>query len=370
MIDMKHTFLVASLLLMLTACGGNSSKEVMTDCKVIKVDISEVRPLDLTEFVKRITFTPLETNDSSLIGEVHSVQVRNGKTFINSHREEVIAFDEQGKFLFNTNVRKGVGPQDYYYAMSTNVDSKENITFYHFHHHQMKEDDNLRNRRNMDDTRGRDSTLSAMRFRDHYRLDDDLFLVRDYCHTHFYSLSQKKAIKTLFNGDNGLNYCSIPLLEQDGTCYFSKYYPGDTLFCVNKEKLTLEPVVIYDFGGESFNLNDLAVDMGIAYLNSVIMTTKKIFVGDKLHYADKDLCFFMQNGEGGFLAYTSGDLQAVYKNPNLFPYAVEGNKLYQLVMPDKIKDYIHPTLVDEESLKRIENLLEDDNQVLVCYELR
>ncbi len=363
-------FYYTAALLALCACGGNQQKEVPADCKVIKVAISDARPLDLTEFVKRITFTPLETNDSSLIGDVHSVQVRNGKTFINSRREEVIAFDEQGKFLFNTNVRKGTGPQDYYYAWSTSVDRKENVTFYHYHHHQMREYDNRLNLLNTYDILGMDSTLSAMRFRDHYRLDDDLFLVRDYCHTHFYSLSQKKAIKTVFNDYSPVGYSYLPLVEQDGTCYFSKYYPGDTLFCVNKEKLTLEPVVIYDFDGESFNLNNLVGEMDIEYLNSVIMTTQKILVGDKLHYADKDLCFFMQNGEGGFLAYTSGEQQAVYRNPNLFVQAVEGNKLYQLVMPDKIKDYIHPTLVDEESLKRIENLLEDDNQVLVCYELK
>ena len=52
------------------------------------------------------------------------------------------------------------------------------------------------------------------------------------------------------------------------------------------------------------------------------------------------------------------------------PYTVyEGNFIYA-ALQEEIDKHINPILVDGESLERIKSLKEDDNQVLVIYELK
>ena len=62
----------------------------------------------------------------------------------------------------------------------------------------------------------------------------------------------------------------------------------------------------------------------------------------------------------------------MHKNGSLpIPRAVENDKFYTLVWPDKLEDYINDTeLINEESLKRIKQIKEDDNPVLICYVLK
>ena len=52
------------------------------------------------------------------------------------------------------------------------------------------------------------------------------------------------------------------------------------------------------------------------------------------------------------------------------PNAIYENKLIYAAMPDVVERCIDVSLVDAESLERIKNLKEDDNQVLIIYELR
>lgn len=52
------------------------------------------------------------------------------------------------------------------------------------------------------------------------------------------------------------------------------------------------------------------------------------------------------------------------------PSAIEDNKFYYAALPHKVNTFIDKALMDKQDIERIENFKDDDNQVVVCYELK
>ena len=89
------TILIGALVLTLCACSGEPKEEI----EVIKVDIENAQPLKLTDFVKSITLVPLETNETCLIKNIKKLVMQDRKVYIQNDRQDVLVFDENGKFL-------------------------------------------------------------------------------------------------------------------------------------------------------------------------------------------------------------------------------------------------------------------------------
>jgi len=108
-----------------------------------------------------------------------------------------------------------------------------------------------------------------------------------------------------------------------------------------------------------------------------MMNTEKMFLLDKIHLPHADFCFLAnvkdkkggvtyQDKNGKVTTYTYSYDKTFFPVPN----AIHENKLIYAAMPDVVERCIDVSLVDAESLERIKNLKEDDNQVLVIYELK
>ena len=52
------------------------------------------------------------------------------------------------------------------------------------------------------------------------------------------------------------------------------------------------------------------------------------------------------------------------------PSAIEDNKFYYAALPHKVNTFIDKALMDKQDIERMENFRDDDNQVVICYELK
>ena len=108
-----------------------------------------------------------------------------------------------------------------------------------------------------------------------------------------------------------------------------------------------------------------------------MMNTEKMFLLDKIHLPYADFCFLanLKDKKGGFTYKDKDGKVTTYTydyDKKFFPVpnTIFGGKLVYAAMPDVVEKCIDVSLVDAESLKRIKNLKEDDNQVLIIYELK
>ena len=105
---------------MVVSCKGTKS-----DCAVdrtIECRESQIRP-DIPEYVKEVTFLPLEAGDNTLLGSVDKVAFYNDLIYIADYSSrKILAYDMNGKLCFVLD-RQGRGPGEYLEVKSFTVDS-------------------------------------------------------------------------------------------------------------------------------------------------------------------------------------------------------------------------------------------------------
>ena len=364
---MKNFTLVLFLILSFCSCQKQEQKNM-------KINISSAQELNLHKLIKEINVFPLETNDSCLIAENHTMQVRYGYTYINNDQKEVLKFETNGEFIWSTLPLRGEGLGNYVIAYSCYVDREENLGIYEVYLPRIQEyTKNLNFKR----TQAIEipNTLSSQRKRVHIKLNDSIYIVKDYKDIHFYNINQHQVIKTIHQEFPTLlgQTTHLMLENYDNKWHYSRSYSCDTLFYLDETNFELKPEIIFDFGGNSFNVNDLPTDMTPQYYQKYLVKTDKILVLEKINLMDKQFCFFIK-GDKSYVSCTTNKGTTVYlqNKDNLLPtpQAIENKTFYNLVWPDKLKEYINNELVDKESLKRIHHIKDDDNPVLVCYKLR
>ena len=104
------------------------------------------------------------------------------------------------------------------------------------------------------------------------------------------------------------------------------------------------------------------------------MKTDKIIVLDKFHLHDADIGYFMKE-QNSYFAYKKKNGKVIvfqqgkeYTFP--IPSAIEDNKFYYAALPHKVNTFIDKALMDKQDIERMENFRDDDNQVVICYELK
>lgn len=366
-------------ILLLTGCNKHTVKNDNT----IKVEISSARPMVLSELIESIIPIPLETVDESLVKYITQLKIHNGKFYINNHRRNVLVFDENGKYLWNTASRIGQGPEDYYYAFSIDIADDGLLSIYEGVSSRVREYDSSLRLKASYNLNAPDSTRSALEMRMHVKIDKDLYLLRDPGYTYYYSVLQDSVFLSkheYYEGDKcPLIANDFRFLKNERNIYFSPNYICDTLYQVNVEKQIMEPIVIYDLGNRKLDVNKFPNDMPTDYYKDLIQNTDKIILSDKLHFSFGDYafanCFATQ--ESYLIHHNKNGVTTVYKNGKerlLAPQAVYEDKLIYAVWPDVAQKIIKsPSIKDlmgKESMKVIENLKEDDNPILLCYKLK
>ena len=127
---MNKTIVVASLLLMLSACRylGNAPdflpREGGDGYIRIDMDMDNIPTVAMDTIIKEVKFVPLETTPDCLIGSYDKVIVLQDTIYIldRTQQKAVFAFDMQGRFLYKISAL-GRGPGEYSRAYDFYVDT-------------------------------------------------------------------------------------------------------------------------------------------------------------------------------------------------------------------------------------------------------
>ena len=127
---MKTTILSASLLLLLSSCTPTKTTNNLNAIDIAG-SFEHLTELKVSQLGKNIRYVPLETTDSSLIGNSHNIKLLKDKILV-ATEGSCLAFDKQtGKYL-GTIGHKGGDPEGYsevvYY-----IHPQTGILYFHRH---------------------------------------------------------------------------------------------------------------------------------------------------------------------------------------------------------------------------------------------
>lgn len=111
------------------SCGNKRTDDSNNSDSVLKIDLlsepgSKLK--NLSELATNIEYIPLQTNESSLLGNItRKIIRRDNRIYIHS-KDEILCFDMDGKFLFKLE-NTGRGPQEYVYLLDFDVSSDNKI---------------------------------------------------------------------------------------------------------------------------------------------------------------------------------------------------------------------------------------------------
>lgn len=370
---MKYYYYFLFLLLIFSSsCIRQKQKST-----IIRVDYNSYQALKLSSLVKTIKLIPLETSDSCLIQKINQLIVQNDKIYVNNNAKEVLVFNNNGDFIMSTAKRLGEGPEDYFRVASVDVTKEGFISIYDGF--QIKEYDAKLNLINKYSPQIPDDIRSAQELPKHIKFDSETYLIREHEHTCVYSTKYDSILNLeheyFHPYSHTGNVNSLRILENDENIYFSPSYICDTLYLFDKKNYNMLPVAIYDTRNQGVNLNRLPSGMNIEYYMNYLLNTDKVFLADKIHYKNNDLAFgyCIKNDEAYVLHKNERGNVTLYKGNEKrlpVPHTVIENTMVYAAMPDELNTYIDIALLDSLSLEYVNSVLEDDNQVLIYYELK
>lgn len=82
--------------------------------------------MNLSEVASQIDYVALETNESSMIGNVASLEYHSGRIYVADANGKIAIFDDRGEYINSFN-RRGRGPQEYNNITDIIVDENGNI---------------------------------------------------------------------------------------------------------------------------------------------------------------------------------------------------------------------------------------------------
>lgn len=366
------TVLLLFLLIFLFSC----TEKEQVDLSVVRFDLSEIQLMRQTDFVQSISLVPLETNDSSLLKQPQQLMIHDDRFVVNDGRGYLFFFDLNGNFLYSTQHLQGVGPNTYQAGVGfTLLPNGEMEVFDAFGYKLLVYDKDL----NIVSTHK--LPREVLPAEGYLTISDDLrvFYNRD-SGLKFYSLNEQKLID---ESPVPFRYKILDIQNVHWQCksdgiFYSGFYAQDVLYRLNTDDLMLKPYYKFDFGNNSFNVDDLPEGMDRKYYQNYIFSTNdKAFVADKYVDDKRKMCFFIYDKKMCF-AYYDEATQIGKTYYNVFgekgqfskPLLYQDDVFYAVCEPLDLSFFVDETLLSLEEKEKIKNLREDDNPIIVCYKLK
>ena len=108
---MKKQIMLGGLLLLLGSCAPQN-KANAPNAIDIAASLEHLTELKISQLGKQIRYIPLETTDSSLIGNSYSIKLSKGRIFVSTNGQ-CLSFDKQtGKYLGSIGHKGGRSKKD------------------------------------------------------------------------------------------------------------------------------------------------------------------------------------------------------------------------------------------------------------------
>lgn len=352
------------------------SEQPVHDVPTVHFDLSSARQMNMSEFVDSITLIPLETNDSSLIRKVRSLNIVGDTLFIRDGGR-LVSFNDKGGYLFSTNQLQGPGAKDYYSAVSFSILPNNDIEVFDAMNYKMitydKDLHYVLHRNLPNDVL---PATGCLYISEDYRLIVDKSLLK------LYSIHDEKIVNTYevlsiphfsyfhMNGFNKINNRFLVSTKNDNVIY--------EMF-IDDLNIRFKPICKFDFGDDAnFCLFDLPKGENEKfYLNYSRDNHRDVFISDKYVDDEKQMCFFTYDNKSYF-AYHNEALgtNCVYYNvpmskQQFIPANFYMNNTFYYVCEVQYLDYvIDRSLMSTNELSKMKSIREDDNPIIVCYKLK
>lgn len=361
------------LSIFLVVCGCATKNETKFE-DTIYVDAASQDQPTYDSFVNGIEFIPLETTDSSLIGEVKGLVVTDDKIFVNSAREEILCFDISGKFLFRVG-RIGRAPGEYISPYSISV--CDNIVYV-----LCQESGKVLC---YDAVLGKHiNDISLNKFYVQIEVSDGYIYAVDMTTRPFaidaIQLSNPTECKELYCVVEGERvYSSFMQLfksSDNGTCYWVDPLRGEVYLLESGEMI---PYIDFDFGKYEYPEDYLMSGGNITQTSMVSAVCNFYRVNNictiSFGGADNDihtLLYDLDSGQQinlGFLKYKGPELPEAYYKKKPVDFKAANKRFYSLyipnynaecgILPDNYKSY-----------ERMKGVTNEDNIALIAFDLK
>lgn len=344
--------------------------------KIQMGDIVGENVFSMTEILDSMLFIPLETNDESILGGVDLVRISRERIYVSDDQDELLIFDLNGKFI--NKLSKGQGPGEIRRPYAFDFDEKtqrlivlqtwgfifydkngkyieeeihpfialdfvstnEGYIFFHY----MKANHHL------------DPNCSSAMF-----ITDKSFIVR------------AKGINVVPEGLQGTTKVRTFFLNKVGGSFMVSQLYNDTIYEVNDKYFRAKYVIDFDNKikvTKNSKMTDTYNSTVFYYMGSMLETEGKYqlfrFMSDRIGQ-----CVVYRNMKTGKMV---GGTSATFLKTEIPQYCFRDRTTYK----DYFVSVLYPqsdmkftsSKIPEDSKRRIENLDEEDNPVLVLYKVK
>lgn len=370
-------------IVLISLAALNCRNEGTISYNSIQINPDKAKPINLNELFERIELIPLETTTESLIASCNKLVEHNSKYFIlDLNQHTVIAFNNQGKFLFNTKSFRGFGPKEYRTLVDFDINIRNNtlelldapaqkIKIYDL-------DGNY-----VDEIQLSTELLPLSHFK---VLSDDVYLFytksvqRRKESVLFYSVQEKKVLNRTGNLPEEIHFLTStmhnPFHSINNEMYFTHIFPNNEIYLINLSTNKLEKAFDIEFGKYNFLLNDLPIGKEKEFYRNFIKNNndKYAFIVNVKQNNKLVLIHFLLQNEFYIAKFDKQTKETIiYSNkigtsgqlppPNL----MENNSLTYVCEPAYIDYVIKEGLLDNRSKQVLAEVRRNNNPFIVKY---
>lgn len=383
-------------MILLFAC--NTKTEINNDLEIIPVDMAQDVAQNMTEVIEKVELVPLETNPDCLLNGYNKLTYcEELDMYILLDKKLVVSlFSGNGRFISNSKLKQGEGPEEYTrgidvlyspFSKSIEILTPYGVIYRYDTSFRFKEKISL-DRNNIVFSRfmclGTNRYLMIPVIRSNK--DIALFFC-DYTH---------KTVSDPISCEDG--YIAAIAMNYD-FCFFVKdrlflspLYLDYNFYEIGVEPQTLTPVVRLDFGDKEVQKNKMEDMFGKLSDKSEgkddVVSNYKVQDDTKKHLLKSDYplplikCLndkylylhMLHNNKRSNFIYNrqtrKSFLQTSDSSFELFCWGMYDNVLVALLNPYELEKYIDRKCMTEEELRKMSEIKEDDNPIIVKYYLK
>ncbi len=377
----KKIILFTYLFFIILSCKNKSIEN--TDVKEIHLDLIHIENFDFKKVFSHIELLPLESNESSLIGNFFSKNIIHipDKYFIIIDKNHIVhIFNTKGKHISNSSSCIGEAPQQYHILQHLTYNQNNNgIDILDVHGNIISFDINFNFI-----SKTKVSIKPKNRFNNIFSLNNHLYALMDDTEKgtiYLYDRRKNKLNKKIYY--RGLivpqTAALSPFKPTKNALYFIPNEINDYIFTFNEEEKELVPLIHINSGDKALKSSDIKnpdiYSMEVAqYISS---ECNKYHCIDRL-YNDKylistylkqqkacvNICCLETNENFSFSKKQERGMSFPFHSF----FALNGNILYSIIHPFDMGKYIDMDIL--ENKKIINKIQEDDNPLIVKYYLK
>jgi hypothetical protein len=378
---------VITLIVVLGSCSKGKIDEIQT----INIDVNSTVKLESCKVISKIEFIPLQTTDSSLLGNIRQMIFTDEYIIVSDNKSIISVFDEKGKFISNSKKRYGQGPEEYAILMGLSYNKYKNNIEILTPNYLLSYDVrfNYQGKTELPVQKKVSEQKRGQFFEGIYALINEKYILlpttvsSDPYRIIFFDANTNEVIKEMAYADRvlaaltqqvqNINYFNDSVLSFSPHAFSYYYYTIDLkTYKLNKEfKL--------DFGNQSVKPEDLASYKSerekcdyLAFNSKYPLPLRTFFNNNyivSIIRKEKDYYTFIKSTKASTEIVIKNTLNIGQKQLPFFE-ALTDNVLYARINPNELEQFVFSDLLDEQGQLLLKNVNPEDNPLIVKYYLK